>query len=84
MSIDNEYLFNEASKEIKTGYIHSFSDGKLHGFLLGKIKDIVSDNTIAENVVTNFLKDLKIRCKRASRNLNYMLSRNKDWLATKV
>lgn len=84
MSIDNEYLFNEASEGIRNGYIHSFNDGKLQGFLLEKINDIVSDNPIAENVVTNFLKNLKIRWKRANRNRKYLVSKNKEWLAIKV
>lgn len=84
MSLENEYLFNEASEGLKIGYIHGFTDGKLHGFLLVKIKDIVNNNTTAENVVTNFLKNLKIRWKRASRNRNYFVNRNKDWLTTKV
>ena len=84
MSLDNEYLFNEASEGIKTGRVHGFSDGRLHGFLVDKIKDIINDNTKAETVVTNFLKNLKIRWKHASRNRNYLINRNKDWLATKV
>ena len=84
MSIDNEYLFNGASEGIRNGYIHSFNDGKLQGFLLEKINDIVSDNPIAENVVTNFLKNLKIRWKRANRNRKYFVSKNKEWLAIKV
>ena len=84
VSLDNEYLFKEASEGIKIGCVHGFSDGRLHGFLVDKIKDIINDNTKAENVVTNFLKNLKIRWKRASRNRNYLINRNKHWLATKV
>ena len=34
--------------------------------------------------MTNFLKNLNIRWKRASRNRNYLINRNKHWLATKV
>lgn len=53
-------------------------------FLLGKIKDIVNDSKTSEIIITNFLKNLKIRWKRANRNRNYLLNKKKDWLAPKV
>ena len=61
MDITNQYLFDEASEAIRNGYMHSFHDGKLHNFLLAKIKDIVSDDTIAGNIVINFFKKLETK-----------------------
>ena len=84
MDITNQYLFDEASEAIRNGYMHSFHDGKLHNFLLGKIKDIVSDDTIAGNIVINFLKNLRLKWKTVNRNKNLFLSKYEGWLAVKV
>ena len=81
MDVTNQYLFNEASEVIKNGYMHSFHDGKLHNFLLGKIKEIVSDDTIATNIVINFLKNLRIKWRSVNRTRKLFLSKYQGWHA---
>ena len=84
MDVTNQYLFNEASEAIKKGYMHSFHDGKLHNFLFGKIKETVSDDTLATNIVINFLKNLRIKWKTVNRTKKLFLSKYQGWLAVKV